>query len=104
MSRAQFFEESFTNTFGQLIQPGDKVAYVGTSYGSSILYQGVFAGVNYRTHEYGAKKGQRYISSIRIKDVPCRVFDWDSNTRTGIHRDTFRTASLQLKRVVKLAA
>ena len=53
--------EAFTNEFGQTIQPGDEVVYVGTGYGHSVrVNKGKFAGVYYSMGRYYLKdeKGQ----------------------------------------------
>lgn len=41
-----FVAESFTNSIGQTLQPGDKVVAVTTGYGHSVsVFEGVFEGV-----------------------------------------------------------
>lgn len=39
--------ESFTNEFGQVINPGDEVIFAGTSWKQTRIRKGVFAGVRY---------------------------------------------------------
>ena len=47
---ADLVAEAFTNEFGQTIQPGDEVVYVGTGYGhSTLVNRDKFAGVYYAT-------------------------------------------------------
>lgn len=44
---SDFKVESYTNEFGQTINPGDDVIYAGTSYKSTTLRAAKFAGVYY---------------------------------------------------------
>ena len=41
--------EPFTNEFGQVINPGDEVIFISTSYKQTNIRKGVFAGVRYDT-------------------------------------------------------
>ena len=44
---SEFVVESWTNEFGQTINPGDEVIYAGTSWKSTSIRKGIFAGVRY---------------------------------------------------------
>ncbi len=107
--------EAFTNEFGQMIQPGDEVVYVGTGYGHSVrVNKGKFAGVYYSTRRHYLKdeKGQhvrdekgnvkyemkQYVKAVRVDGIPSRKYDY----KTRQYSDTVRCAILPLKRVYKV--
>ena len=112
---ADLVAEAFTNEFGQTIQPGDEVVYVGTGYGHSTrVNRGKFAGVYYATgrtylrDEKGAylrdEKGnakfemKQYVKAVRVDGVPSKTYDY----KTRQYSDTLRCAILPLKRVYKV--
>ncbi len=107
--------EAFTNEFGQMIQPGDEVVYVGTGYGHSVIVnKGKFAGVYYTTGRVYTKddKGQyvrdekgnvkyemkQFVKAVRVDGIPSRKYDY----KTRQYSDTVRCAILPLKRVYKV--
>ncbi len=107
--------EAFTNEFGQIIQPGDEVVYVGTGYGHSVrVNKGKFAGVYYSTGLVYTKddKGQyvrdekgsvkyemkQFVKAVRVDGIPSRKYDY----KTRQYSDTVRCAILPLKRVYKV--
>jgi hypothetical protein len=47
MSRSEFVVETYTNEFGQKIQPGEEVLFAGTSWKRTSIRKGVFKGVRY---------------------------------------------------------
>lgn len=112
---ADMVAEAFTNEFGQTIQPGDDVVYVGTGYGHSTrVNRGKFAGVYYdmgRTYlrdekgqyirdEKGNAKFEmkQYVKAVRIDGVPSRQYDYKAKE----YKDKVRCAILPLKRVYKI--
>lgn len=65
MARARvntFVADSFTNSIGQTLQPGDKVVAVSTGYGHRVsVFEGVFEGVYRNPHNdiiVGTRVGQ----------------------------------------------
>ncbi len=107
--------EAFTNEFGQTIQPGDDVVYVGTGYGHSTrVNRGKFAGVYYatgRTYLRDEKGGylrdekgnakfemKQYVKAVRVDGVPSKKYDYKNRQ----YSDTLRCAILPLKRVYKI--
>lgn len=112
---ADMVAEAYTNEFGQTIQPGDDVVYVGTGYGHSTrVNRGKFAGVYYTTRraylrdEKGGylrdEKGnakfemKQYVKAVRVDGVPSKKYDY----KTRQYSDTLRCAILPLKRVYKI--
>jgi hypothetical protein len=86
--------EAYTNEFGQTIQPGDEVVYVGTGYGHSTrVNRGKFAGVYYDTRrgflrdekgeyirdEKGNAKFEmkQYIKAVRVDGISRRNWKYD---------------------------
>lgn len=74
MTYSEFIAEPFTNSLGQVINPGDKVVAVTTGYGHRIsIITGVFEGVRRK------KDGKKQIVGTRIGSVPVtwheRVYD-----------------------------
>ena len=111
--------EAYTNEFGQTIQPGDDVVYVGTGYGHSVrVNKGKFAGVYYGTGRHYVKdekdqyvrdeNGQvkfemkQYVKAVRVDGVPRRSFRYNAKTRKGEYVDLMGCAVLPLKRVYKI--
>ena len=111
--------EAYTNEFGQTIQPGEDVVYVGTGYGHSTrVNRGKFAGVYYATgwtslrDEQGQylrdEKGnvklemKQYVKAVRVDSVPRKTWKYDYKTKTGQHVDHLGCAILPLKRVYKV--
>lgn len=107
--------EAFTNEFGQTIQPGDEVVYVGTGYGHSTrVNRGKFAGVyysissvalrdekgNYIRDENGYAKYEmkQCVKAVRVDGIPSKKYDY----KTRQYGDTTRSAILPLKRVYKI--
>lgn len=107
--------EAFTNEFGQTIQPGDEVVYVGTGYGHSVgVRTGKFAGVYYSTgrHYLKDEKGQyirdekgnvqfeikQYVKAVRVDGIASKKYDYKARQ----YSDTTRCAILPLKRVYKI--
>jgi hypothetical protein len=112
---ADLVAEAFTNEFGQTIQPGDEVVYVGTGYGHSVRVRtGKFAGVYYTTGRAYIKdeKGQyvrdekgnakyemkQLVKAVRVDGIPSKKYDY----KTRQYTDTIRCAILPLKRVYKI--
>jgi len=116
---ADMVAEAFTNEFGQTIQPGDEVVYVGTGYGHSTrVNRGKFAGVYYATgrvalrdengnyirDEKGNSKFEtkQYVNAVRVDGVPRKTWEYDYNTKKGGYIDRLGCAILPLKRVYKI--
>jgi hypothetical protein len=124
----KFSAESFTNSIGQTLQPGDKVVAVTTGYGHSVsVFEGVFEGVYRGPSYYGSDKQQ--ISGTRIGQIPVTYDEqefaddgaheekiykgYDQKTRTSVYEKTgrrynliekvkYRKSSLQRNRVFKI--
>ncbi len=107
--------EAFTNEFGQTIQPGDEVVYVGTGYGHSVRVRtGKFAGVYYHTQSVALRdeNGQyirddrgnlkrestRVVKAVRVDGIASKKYDYKARQ----YSDTTRCAILPLKRVYKI--
>lgn len=61
-----FVADSFTNSIGQTLQPGDKVVAVTTGYGHSVsVFEGIFEGV-YRSPQNDKVVGTR-VGTIPVK-------------------------------------
>lgn len=74
------FSESFTNSIGQTINPGDSVVFVTTGYGHRVSIQtGVFEGVR-RTVDKGQLAGTKINSIPKTRTV--RVF-----SKNGAHEE-----------------
>lgn len=104
---ADLVVEAFTNEFGQTIQPGDEVVYVGTGYGHNVRVRtGKFAGVYYSMgrHYIKDEKGnvkhemKQYVKAVRVDGVHSKSY----NYKTRQYTDTTRCAILPLKRVYKI--
>lgn len=98
---SDFAVEAYTNEFGQLLNPGDDVIYVGKKWGESRVCKGRFAGVYYKT--WWNKDAPAVICALKVDNIPDRKWIWDRITKTGYNVDILRTAYLPLKRVYKLA-
>lgn len=116
---SELVAEAFTNEFGQVINPGDEVVYVGSGYNHSVsVRQGKFGGVYYDTRrvylydEKGAYKRdergsvmsemKRVVSAVRIDGVKSSRWVYDYKTKSGEWKDATRCAILPLKRVYKI--
>lgn len=116
---ADLVAEAFTNEFGQTIQPGDDVVYVGTGYGHTVrVNKGKFAGVYYHTRnvvirdENGQyvrdensnlkKELRRVIKAVRVDGVPRKNWVYDHVARKGGYVEKTGCAVLPLKRVYKI--
>jgi hypothetical protein len=116
---ADLVTEAYTNEFGQTIQPGDEVVYVGTGYGHSVrVNKGKFAGVYYDIgrHYIKDEKGQyvrdekgntkfemkQYVKAVRVDGVPRRSWKYNYKTSKGEYVDSMGCAVLPLKRVYKI--
>jgi hypothetical protein len=81
----EFSAESFTNSIGQILNPGDKVVAVTTGYGHRVnVFEGVFEGV-YRGPE---REGKHPITGTRVGQVPV---NWNERvySETGEHVETY---------------
>lgn len=81
----KFSAESFINSIGQTLNPGDKVVAVTTGYNHKVrVFEGVFEGV-YRGPSYSGDKNQ--VNGTRVGQVPVtrneRVY-----SETGAHEET----------------
>jgi hypothetical protein len=115
-----FVEESFTNSIGQTLKPGDKVICVSTGYGHRVdVFPGVFEGtyrspknnitgtrvgqvpVEYRERvfsENGSEEETKYVGYVDYHykyEKTGRRYDW-------VLRLKHRTSSLRLNRVFKI--
>ena len=111
--------EPFTNSIGQVINPGDKVVAVTTGYGHSVsVFTGIFEGVRRQ------KDGKRQIVGSRVGSVPVKwnervyaedgeheetKYDWQTYKPipTGrrynlVQKVTYRKSALILNRVFKI--
>ena len=112
---AELIAEAFTNEFGQVIQPGDDVVYVGTGYAHNVsVNKGKFAGVYYaeRRHYLKDEAGKniydnksqakyemrKYVKAVRVDGIPSKRYDY----KTRKFDETIRCAILPLKRVYKI--
>lgn len=114
MSKAKFVEKSIENQFGQTINPGDEVVYLGSSWGGTSVRTGIFAGVymkdtesswDYAQGRYGKlieKPVEPYISGYKIKGIKDKCYRWNKNTKTGSYEDVVRTATLHYNRIYRL--
>lgn len=105
---SEFVAESFTNEFGQVINPGDEVVYAGVSYKSTRFNRGTFDGVykeqrrnyDYKTRSYGDV--EEIITAVRVGGVEDRRWFYDEETKKSGWKPVVRKAILPLKRVFKL--
>lgn len=99
---AKFVAEPFTNEFGQIINPGDPVLYVGTAWKSSSVRRGVYAGV-YKGNDYSYNRETRKydstykIKAVKVTGVPTTKYDKEWNAYSAE-----RCAILPLMRVYRL--
>ena len=119
MTFSELIAEPFTNSIGQVINPGDKVVAVATGYGHRVsVFTGIFEGVRRQ------KDGKKQIVGSRIGSVPVKwnervytedgeheefMYDWKTykSVPTGkrynlVPKVTYRKSSLQLNRVFKI--
>ena len=106
----EFVVESFTNHLGQVINPGDRVFYVGRSGQSIVTNEAIFEGSYYRNEwSYRDKEMKRNHSGVRVGNIPGKRWVYDTTPEgryvpgSGRHIDIVRKAILPLKRVYKLA-
>lgn len=99
--------EPFTNEFGQVINPDDDVIYAGTSWKSTNIRKGKFAGVRYGHDTYYDWSSRSHITkpdepvmSVQVT-VPGRRFKYVPGGDSH-YEDVTRTATLPLKRVYKI--
>lgn len=90
-----FMPESFVNKFGQIINPGDQVIYVGSGYAHRItvnagIFEGVYVG---EVYDYGVKQKIPKVVGVRVGKVLVR--DYKGN-------EYYRKAVLPLMRVFKI--
>lgn len=117
---SDFKVEPYTNEFGQTINPGDDVIYAGTSYKSTTLRAGKFAGVYYdavrkqtpREDENGNpvlnERGYRIWDTthvyepvaVKVTDIIDRFYSYEEKKYVEGVRP--RPAILPYKRVYKL--
>ena len=117
-----FKAESFVNSFGQVINPGDDIIYAGTSWKSTTFRRGKFAGSYYGTvsrriyqkdndgnlvrDEHGYAKSdivREYVPiASKIEHVQDKKWVYDLVKKQGNREPCIRTARLPLKRVFKL--
>ena len=118
-SYSELVVEPFTNSIGQVINPGDKVVAVTTGYGHRVrVITGVFEGVRRQ------KEGKKQIVGTRVGSVPVKyeervfcehdevAYDWtkpygERMVKTGrkynlVPKVNYRKSSLQLNRVFKI--
>lgn len=119
--------ESWTNSIGQTINPGDEVIYVGTGYSHSVsVNKGVFAGVRYADvrrsrpvkdengnivmdERYGGRYPKQEIYTVR-EPVAVRVdkvnrgkqYKYIDGKYTKTEEDVYGVATLPRMRVYKI--
>lgn len=93
---SEFVSEPFTNEAGQVINPGDKVAFVSVGIYSKKpkVHTGIYRGY----HKYPKSGYYSREKSVSVSEVPYKV--WDRNQKK--HVDGYRTATLQNNFVFKL--
>lgn len=119
MTYSELIAEPFTNSIGQVINPGDKVVAVTTGYSHRVsVFTGIFEGVRRQ------KDGKKEIVGSRIGSIPVKwnervyaedgqheemKYDWAQRkpVPTGrrynlVPKVTYRKSSLQLNRVFKI--
>lgn len=79
-----FVADSFTNSIGQTLQPGDKVVAVSTGYGHQVsVFEGVFEGVYRNPHN-------DIIVGTRVGQIPVkyneRVYCDDGEHEENVYR------------------
>jgi hypothetical protein len=103
----RFSAESYTNEFGQVINPGEEVIFAGTGRAYTRLLKAVFDGVYYGK-QWNSDKEE--IVAVRCGGIAEKklVWDepWDRNKKWDEQKyhyePFFRKAILPLKRVYKL--
>lgn len=96
--------EAYTNEFDQVLNPGDRVVYVGGGYNHRVTVNvGTFAGV-FKSNVYDREQ-RKYVEvvvALKIEGIPGRRWEYDYTTKNGGYKDIVRTATLPLKRAYKL--
>lgn len=86
---SKLIKEPYTNHLGQVINPGDEVMYIATSWKRTRVDKGIFEGV-YKSNGYYTRKDPNGVTAVLVR-------------RTG---KTFRwgrmTSILEMKRIYKL--
>ena len=101
--KADLRVEPYTNEFGQTINPGDEVIYVGTSWKTTSVNRGKFAGIYYNKVGYGVDVGKIVQSAVKVEGIPAKRFVWDDfKNKTWHYEEYLRHARLELKRVYKI--
>lgn len=106
----KFEARSYTNEFGQVLNPGDDVFYIGTSWKRTFVnkakFDGVFIGdVYYWNKETKKHETRKDVVSVKVTDVPYRGVKWNPVLlKYDYQEDMKRCAILPLKRVYKLAS
>ena len=104
----KFVAKPFTNTFGQVINPGDPVIYAGSSHKRTTLRKGVFDGVyeeEYRPYDYNTRTyGEPTIrvTAVRVGGVADTRWVYGYGTRKSERVVVVRKAILPLLRVCKI--
>jgi hypothetical protein len=102
--RPDFSAEPFTNQFGQVINPGDKVMFIATQYKRTYSAIGTYEGVNRNeVYNYNSREKTIKITSVRVGGIPSSRFCYDKKSKTYDRVDVIRTTTLPLKRIFKLA-
>jgi hypothetical protein len=104
----KFVEQPYTNSIGQLINCGDEVIYVGSSWKNTHVKKGKFAGVYIgKTHIYDRETKKYYqtegVVAVKVTGVPARKWTRDVGNGQSGFVDGTRCAILPLKRVFKIA-
>lgn len=86
--------ESYTNEYGQVINVGDPIMYMGTAWSYTAHRQGTFGGCYYddKNHQW----------AVRVENIKCYGWVLDKESKTRNYTLTTRIAVLPLKRVFKL--
>src|SRR5260221_13305141 len=94
MSRSKNFKaEPFVNMFGQTLNPGDDVVYVGTSWQNTTFKKGKYAGVYYGRPWYELNEPLK-VMALKIDNIADKRYDWSNTIKTGVWIDVVRTAYL----------
>lgn len=70
---SRYVVESFTNEFGQVINPGDDIIYISSSAKIITVKEGTFSGVFYDRD----RQNKEYICSVRVDNVDAEKWDKD---------------------------
>ena len=122
-TKSDFTPESFTNSIGQVIRPGDEVVAIATGYGHSVsVFKGIFEGVYKANENSWSEKGT--IVGSRVGSIPYvrheyeytedgahdeRAYDYKRNKYVATGRrynlvptTKYRKSTLQRNRVFKI--